>query len=75
MVADDDQLWIRMQYVEGTDAAEALAAGPMQPGRVVNIAARSAALRTRPPDGLLHRDVKPANILLTHAGHADMPST
>src|SRR5688572_29377896 len=33
----DDQLWIRMQYVEGTDAQEALAAGPMDPRRVLHI--------------------------------------
>ncbi len=68
----DDQLWIRMQYVEGTDAQEALAAGPMDPRRVLHIIRSvGSALDYAHRAGLLHRDVKPANILLAAAGHAD----
>ncbi|MBW0016570.1 MAG: serine/threonine protein kinase [Mycobacterium sp.] len=64
------QLWISMDYVEGTDAArlvkeryqEGLPAE--QVGDIVHAVA--GALDYAHTRGLLHRDVKPANILLTH---------
>ncbi|MBX9980996.1 MAG: serine/threonine protein kinase [Mycobacterium gordonae] len=64
------QLWISMDYVEGTDASrlvkEAHPQG-MPIGEVCAILdAVAGALDYAHDRGLLHRDVKPANILLTH---------
>ncbi|MFF0633505.1 protein kinase [Nocardia sp. NPDC004151] len=62
---EDDRLWISMTFVDGSDVARALRAGPMHPARAVRIIAETAAALDHAHDtGILHRDVKPANILL-----------
>lgn len=66
----DGQLWIAMQFVDGTDADAALRAGTMTPERAVHIvAAVATALDHAHSRTVVHRDVKPANFLLS--GPAD----
>ncbi len=64
----EGQLWISMDYVEGTDTAELLKSryqsGMPQAEVLEIITAVAGALDYAHLRGLLHRDVKPANILL-----------
>jgi serine/threonine-protein kinase len=64
----DGQLWITMDFVEGTDAANLLRdceGGGLPPEDVVRIVTGVAdALDYAHKRDLLHRDVKPSNILL-----------
>ncbi|MFV8170879.1 protein kinase domain-containing protein [Mycolicibacterium peregrinum] len=72
---DDGQLWITMDYVEGKDAAQLLRdryPHGMPPGEVFEIVSAIAeALDHAHERYLLHRDVKPANILLTDTRQDD----
>ncbi|WP_081681864.1 serine/threonine-protein kinase PknH/PknJ [Mycobacterium sp. URHD0025] len=64
----DGQLWIAMQYVEGTDADAAQRAGTMNPQRAVRTISEVAkALDYAHHRGVVHRDIKPANFLLSES--------
>ncbi len=67
--AEDGRPFIAMAHYEGQTLAGRLAAGPLEPGEVLRIAAAVAAgLAAAHERGIVHRDVKPANVLLTSTG-------
>jgi serine/threonine-protein kinase len=65
----DGQPWFSMQYISGTTLSERLQRGPMPPRDAVSllipiVEAIGAAHRA----GVLHRDLKPGNILIAEDG-------
>ena len=69
------QLWISMDYVDGLDVARLLAsrfpAGMPTDQAVRIVTAVASALDYAHKQGLLHRDVKPVNIVLTRVDDDD----
>jgi tRNA A-37 threonylcarbamoyl transferase component Bud32 len=67
----DGALFIAMRYVEGSDLAQRLArAVRLDPAEAVSIVERVAgALDAAHAQGLVYRDVKPGNVLISEAGH------
>ncbi|MDF0528551.1 serine/threonine-protein kinase [Tsukamurella sp. 8F] len=65
----DGVLYIDMRLVEGRDLADVLRDGPLDAAEAVDVVAQVAgALDAAHAKGLVHRDVKPANIRLTASG-------
>jgi len=66
---DDGELYLVMEYLIGTPLSNELAKGPMPIHRAVDIIEQMGAALSRAHDlGVVHRDLKSDNILLTARG-------
>ncbi|HEY0809493.1 MAG TPA: serine/threonine-protein kinase, partial [Longimicrobiales bacterium] len=69
--AEDGRLYIAMAYCAGGSLADRIAAGPLPVQHALDIAIAVAdALHNAHQAGIVHRDVKPANIAFTERGVA-----
>jgi serine/threonine protein kinase/tetratricopeptide (TPR) repeat protein len=65
----DEQIFIAMAYVDGMSLKEKVRSGPLDVVEALDIAIQTASgLRAAHQKGILHRDVKSANIMVTPDG-------
>jgi serine/threonine protein kinase len=68
---DAGRAFIALEYLEGATVKEAIAEGNLEAERIVDLSVQIAdALDAAHSNGIVHRDVKPANIFITRRGQA-----
>ncbi|WP_445082002.1 serine/threonine-protein kinase [Streptomyces roseicoloratus] len=72
VVQEDDRPWIVMELIEGKSLADAVREdGTLTPRRAAEVGlAILDVLRSAHREGILHRDVKPSNVLIAEDGRA-----
>jgi Protein kinase domain len=66
----DGELYLANRFVDGTDLRALLEQGPLRPERALGLVGQVAdALDAAHARGLVHRDVKPGNVLVDAADH------
>jgi serine/threonine protein kinase/tetratricopeptide (TPR) repeat protein len=65
----DDDIFIVMEYIEGRELKEEVVSGNLQVASIIDIARQIAeGLQAAHKKGIVHRDIKSGNIMLTESG-------
>jgi serine/threonine protein kinase len=66
-----EQMFIAMSYIEGEDLKDKISKGPVKLNETITIGIQIAAgLNEAHRKGIVHRDIKPGNVMLTATGQA-----
>jgi hypothetical protein len=73
LARDPSHVYIAYEYIPGRTLREAIRSGELDDKRALEVGAQIAeALAHAHGRGIVHRDVKPSNVLLAEAGHVDV---